>query len=187
MISPVVLWRPRARLPRTATNCLNGMTNLTDPSSARTTDTAPCVGCGLCCDGTIYWRATAEAGEKQRLMDAGLEVSNEGEKYWFAHPCRFAKDGLCTIYDQERFSVCHTYRCKLLKAYQSGEVTRDEALGTVQQALALRRALVHEEPAAALSTERQKLRRDLKFMKERPQLHLRIAALDSLLDRWFRA
>ena len=161
--------------------------DLVDASATPVTDTAPCVGCGLCCDGTIFWRAKAEPGEEQRLVSAGLELMKEGEKLWFAHPCRFSRGGLCTIHDQERFQVCRTFRCKLLKAYQAGEIGREEARATVQKALALRSAVTDEEPDAWLGETRRRLRRELGSTKERPRLHLKIAALDYFLERWFRS
>lgn len=152
----------------------------------RKTDTAPCIGCGLCCDGTIYWRADAEPGEEERLRGAGLTVLSEGERSWFVHPCRFSSGGLCTIYDRERFAVCSKFRCKLLTAYQAGEIGLDEARATIGEAFALRSAVAAEEPSAALWKERQQLRRDLQSARQRPKLHLKIAALDYYLDRWFR-
>jgi hypothetical protein len=150
-------------------------------------DTAPCVGCGLCCDGTIYWRANAQPDEEQRLTEAGLEVIREGDKQWFVHPCRFSDNGMCTIYDQERFHVCHTFRCKLLKAYQAGEVGLAEARATVEKALALRSEVAAEEPSARLWKVRRELGRELQQTKERPRTLLKIAALDYFIDRWFRA
>jgi len=159
---------------------------LADSCSNSRTDTAPCVGCGLCCDGTIYWRADAQPGEEERLTDAGLEVIKEGDKQWFVHPCCFSKDGLCTIYDQQRFNVCHTFRCKLLKAYQRGEVSLEQTRETVEKAVALRTELTAENPAARLWTERNKLRRELETTRERPSLLLKIAVLDYYLDQWFR-
>lgn len=167
----------------------NGIINLADTNAAPdkdTADTAPCVGCGICCDGTIYGRAIAGQHEENRLTRAGLTVIREGEKLWFQHPCRFSKSGLCTIYGEERFSICHTFRCKLLKAYQAGEVSPDEALATVQKALALRSAVVTEAPGAALSAGRKEIRARLEETKDRPGLHLKIAALDHFLDKWFR-
>lgn len=156
-----------------------------EPPDLRAGDTAPCVGCGLCCDGTIFSKARAEPEEEQRLTDAGLEFFDDGEKHWFRHPCRFSKDGLCTIYDQQRFTVCGAYRCTLLKAYQRGEVSREEALGTVQRALALRAEVAAEEPSAVLWTERQRLRGELERSRERPRLLLKMTALDYWLNRWF--
>ena len=155
-------------------------------SPAIRTDTAPCVGCGICCDGTIYSRAAARPDEEERLEAAGLELCNVNGKRWFVHPCRFSKDGLCTIYDQERFEVCRTFRCKLLTAYQAGEVDLDEARETIARTFALRSDVAADEPRAALWRERQELRSELEKTRERPQLLLKIAVLEYWLDRWFR-
>lgn len=156
-----------------------------EPQDSRAGDTAPCVGCGLCCDGTIFSKARAEPEEEERLTAAGLEYFQDSENTWFRHPCRFSKDGLCTIYDQQRFTVCGAYRCNLLKSYQRGETSREDALETVQRALALRAAVAEEEPSAVLWTERQRLRGELQASKERPRLLLKLAALDYWLSSWF--
>lgn len=148
-------------------------------------DNAPCVGCGLCCDGTIYVRARAQPDEVERLTAAGLTVVRDSEKVYFSHPCRFAAGGLCTIYDEPRFHVCSSFRCKLLKAYHDGDISREEAFGKVQQALALRSAVTAEAPEARLYTERRRLGLELAALNERPHLRLAIAALDHFLGRWF--
>lgn len=150
------------------------------------TDTAPCVGCGLCCDGTIHDKAEALPGEKERLTDSGLHYFIEGDNHWFSHPCRFSKAGLCTIYHQERFSVCRTFRCKLLTAYQAGEVSKDTALAKVQQALALRAAVIDAEPGAREWKVRRPLLDELNSTKRHPRLLLAIMALENYLDTWFR-
>lgn len=148
-------------------------------------DTAPCVGCGLCCDGTIFERERAEAGEVGRLKIEGLSVIEESGTFYFEHPCRYANCGRCMIYE-ERFSVCRTFRCKLLASYQAGEISREGALEKVQEALALRSAVTDQAPAAGEWKKRQTLRSELAVTHARPQLLLRLVALDYYLDRWFR-
>jgi Fe-S-cluster containining protein len=149
-------------------------------------DTAPCIGCGLCCDGTIHDKAEALPEEKERLTEAGLHYFIEGNNHWFSHPCRFSKAGLCTIYHQERFSVCRTFRCKLLTAYQAGEVSKETALAKVQQALALRAAVTDVAPTAREWKVRRPLLDELASTKRDPRLLLAISALENYLDTWFR-
>jgi uncharacterized protein len=149
------------------------------------TDAAPCVGCGLCCDGTIFERERTSADEVDRLRSEGLTVVEEGNNYYFQHPCRFADHGRCTIYET-RFAVCRTFRCKVLKAYQKGEIELEEAKHRVNKALALKAEVTKEEPTAGVWQQRQEFRKSMQLSKERPQLHLKMAALDFLLDRWFR-
>lgn len=148
-------------------------------------DTAPCVGCALCCDGTINAMAEARPDEEEALKSAGLSIFESGGKQWFALPCRFSEQGRCTIYDQ-RFKVCRVWRCKLLESYQAGETSRDEALRRVKVTVGLRAAVAQDEERAVLWTERQKLRVELESSNERPVLKLNMAALDYCIDRWFK-
>ena len=149
-------------------------------------DTAPCVGCGLCCDGTIYPAARAQPEERERLTDAGLVFFVQGGKSWFEHPCRFSKKGSCTIYDQERFAVCSRFRCKLLRAYESGEVDLEQARTKVRHALKLRKAVKERAPGSGKWRPRQEMRQELESTRRDPALLLRIIALDYYLDKWFR-
>lgn len=159
------------------------------PSSADSesaTDTAPCVGCGLCCDGTIYDKAQAAPGEKARLTSAGLTCFTEGGEAFFAHPCRFSSEGICTIYQERRFAICSSFRCNLLREYQAGRVSKADALTKVRNALKLRRAVTDASPESGLWSERVKVRAQLLATNRQPRLLLDIMALDYYLDAWFR-
>lgn len=118
-------------------------------------------------------------------MSLGLSLSEENGKHYFDHPCRFSVAGCCTIYDQ-RFTKCRTFRCKLLRAYQSGEISRERAQEKVRAALLLRSAVEMEEPSAVLMSERLRLRGDASTSTQRPQLLLKMMALDYYLDKNFR-
>lgn len=119
------------------------------------------------------------------MTSLGLSLSEENGKHYFNLPCRFANSGCCTIYDQ-RFTKCRTFRCKLLRAYQSGEISRERAQEKVRAALMLRSAVEMEEPSAVLMTERLRLRGDASKSTQRPQLLLKMMALDYYLDKNFR-
>ncbi len=148
-------------------------------------DTAPCVGCGLCCDGTIYDKARAQPHEVERMTALGLATLEDQGKLHFQHPCRFSSEGKCTIYD-DRFTICHTFKCKLLTAYQAGDIGLDEARDKIGQALRLRSVVAAEEPAAARHGERRRLLAELAQTSRRVRLQLDIVALDFFIDRWFR-
>ncbi len=157
----------------------------TSDEPAAITDTAPCVGCGLCCDGTLYERARAERYEEERLVQCGLKVSNDSGQGYFGLPCHFFESGRCGIYD-DRFTKCRTFRCKLLRGYQSGTISRSEAMEKVRHAMALRSAVEAEEPSAVQVAERKSLRSELGKTRRRPALLLKLMALDYYLDRHFR-
>ena len=168
---------------------------MTEPDKSRPLqDTAPCVGCGLCCDGTLYVRAQVAEGEEQRMLESGLELLTHQERPFFRQPCPHHSAGRCTIYN-ERFHVCHAFRCKLLKRYHAGEIDLGEARSKIDGAFELLREVNAEDPSADLSAERVRLRRELGQQllgldqNERAAIArrlLKLVAADVYLDRWFR-
>ena len=103
-----------------------------------------CVTCGLCCDATLYMHANLQPGERGNLPLKIEAVSvSEGGKDFFRLPCGYFS-GSCTIYDCRRAEVCSTYRCKLLRNYSGGFISREDALRTVREAVAMRDAIVDE-------------------------------------------
>jgi Fe-S-cluster containining protein len=133
----------------------------------------------------MFAKARAEPEEEARMANLGLSLSEENGKHYFDHPCRFSVAGCCTIYD-ERFTKCRTFRCKLLRGYQAGQISLKEAQEKVREAMRLRSEVEAEEPSAVLITERLRLRSQLCTSNQRPQLLLKMMALDYYLDRHFR-
>jgi hypothetical protein len=154
-------------------------------------DTAPCIGCGLCCDGTLYDRAKVAPGEEETLAALGLQLEQAADRTYFLQPCRFHDCGRCTNYPQ-RWTVCRTFRCALLRRYQAGEVSLDEARGAVATAHELVAAVSAADPGAKIVGERRRLRRrladELQSGSDRGGARrlLNIVALDTFLERWFR-
>ncbi|MHC1731098.1 MAG: hypothetical protein AB9888_03535 [Bacteroidales bacterium] len=103
-----------------------------------------CVTCGLCCDATLYMHANLQPGERGNLPLKIEAVSvTEGGKDFFRLPCGYFS-GSCTIYDCQRAEVCSTYRCKLLKMYDGGVISREDAFRTVREAVAMRDSILDE-------------------------------------------
>lgn len=157
-------------------------------------DTAPCVGCGLCCDGTLYVRAQVKPGEESRMVESGLELLTHQGRPFFRQPCPHYSCGRCSIYDQ-RYRTCRSFRCKLLKRYHAGEIDLNEARSKIEGAFEVLREAKAEEPSADLSAERVRLRRELSKQllgldqNERGPVArrlLKLVAADVYLDRWFR-
>jgi Putative zinc- or iron-chelating domain len=157
-------------------------------------DTAPCVGCGLCCNGTLYFRAKVTPGEEPLLLDHGLTLTADEDRTYFALPCHHESCGRCTIYE-ERFDICRSFRCALLRRYQADEVDLATARAMVGKALELLAAVKGGDPAAGLVGERGRIRSELAERlptlsgEERGKTSrrlLNIIALDTFLDRWFR-
>jgi|WetSurMetagenome_2_1015567.scaffolds.fasta_scaffold45567_4 hypothetical protein len=103
-----------------------------------------CVRCGFCCDGTLFVRACLSAGERGTLP-AEIEKASFTERGsdYFRLPCNyfFSK---CTIYDIPRANVCSEYRCQLLKDFDAGKVTKEEAMGIVADATKMRDSLLEQ-------------------------------------------
>jgi uncharacterized protein len=163
------------------------------PTLARD-DGAPCIGCGLCCDGTIFNHAVVTPGEEPRLIEHGMELATSGDRTVFVQPCRYSSCGQCTNYE-DRFDICRSFRCELLKQYQAGQIDLPEARASVEKALALLSAVKAGDPGAARNRERRILRADLAERmnaaagEERRNLASRllaIVALDAFLDSRFR-
>jgi Fe-S-cluster containining protein len=161
-------------------------------AAAVTDDTGPCVGCGLCCDGTLYDRAKVAPGEEPTLEALGLQLETVGERTYFLQPCRFQSCGRCTNY-ADRWTICRSFRCALLRRYQAGEIGLEEARATVKTALQLRDAVRQNDPGAAIVGGRRRLRRQLaeevqsgKDQGSAGRRLIDIIALDTFLERWFR-
>lgn len=95
-----------------------------------------CVECGFCCDNTLFEYASID--EKDELYghfkDTKFEL--DGSNY-FKLPCAYFKT-CCTIYDQDKPKICSSFRCKLLRNFEKGDLTKEKALEIVENAKHLR-------------------------------------------------
>lgn len=157
-------------------------------------DTTPCVGCGLCCDGTLYVRAQVAPGEEQRLIDDGLQLTTHEGRTFFLQPCPHQSCGRCAIYN-ERFDVCRSFRCALLRRYQAGEIDLSEARLRIEGALKLLEEIRADYPLGGRHAERRRIRRQLADEldsldpSEREPVArrlLKLVSADCYFDRWFR-
>lgn len=107
---------------------------------------AICVGCGFCCDGTLFLHAHLEPGERgSGELPEWIErnsITEDGKDY-FPEPCGYFSEK-CTIYDCKRADVCSSFRCQLLKDFASGKVTLNDALEVVRGAMQIRTLLLAE-------------------------------------------
>ncbi len=97
-----------------------------------------CFDCGLCCDGSLFSHASGDGGgpRAQSLPAA------EGKPGCFRQPCAAFGPGGCSIYE-DRPTACRAFDCTVLTAFQTGRVTREEALEAINE-LKARRARVAE-------------------------------------------
>ena len=152
-----------------------------------------CIGCGLCCDGTLHARATVKPGDELTVAAAGLEIAEEKGKRFFRQPCPHFLSGACTIYER-RPGVCRTYRCALLTSLEAARTTRTEALDRIATAKKLIAAVRAIDPTAIVPADRSALADRLRAQlasvanSEREPVAkaiLDIAMLEHFLNRWF--
>lgn len=97
-----------------------------------------CVGCGLCCDGTIFGFVPLHDGDDEdTLVHLGLTIEPREDKVGFSQPCAASCGGACSIYD-DRPKVCRGYRCALLIENEAGRTSSDEARRRIATATQLR-------------------------------------------------
>jgi Fe-S-cluster containining protein len=104
-------------------------------TTSKKDDSALCLACGLCCDGSLF--ADVELSnrvEADNMECLGLEVE-EGDltEHLLLQPCRALKGRCCQIYDY-RPRVCRQFACKVLLDYQTGSLTKEEAMKIIRKA-----------------------------------------------------
>jgi hypothetical protein len=97
-----------------------------------------CVGCGFCCDGTLFAIANLKKGEKDNLPEKmRTAYDKKGHDEFFYLPCGYF-DGKCTIYNQKKAHVCSAFRCKLLKDFAANRYSQEQAFNIIDKAISLR-------------------------------------------------
>lgn len=87
-----------------------------------------CMRCGLCCSGALFTYVALKEDEVGWAERRRLPVLARGEeKRVFDQPCPLLVERKCVDYE-ERPVACRTFRCKLLRAFEIGEVEMAEAL-----------------------------------------------------------
>lgn len=112
-----------------------------------------CVGCGLCCDGTVltHLAVADESDLGWPLRSLGVELIVAADPPVFELPCPAVADGVCTVFDLHRPHACGRFVCDLLRAHDHGEVSRADALATIEATKAQRdRVRAGVEPPDAL-------------------------------------
>jgi Fe-S-cluster containining protein len=92
-----------------------------------------CIGCGLCCDSTLFSRVRLKPDDDPSALDAhGFTTREHDGKVVFDQPCPHFGDGSCAVY-AVRPSACRSYRCDLRKRFDTGEVAAVQATAIVQK------------------------------------------------------
>ncbi len=98
-----------------------------------------CVGCGICCDGTLFRTAALLDSDDTVPLESAkvtLVTRPSGERA-ISLPCSAFKEKCCSIYDV-RPHICRAYKCQLLQGYEAGDVSYEDASDLIAATLALR-------------------------------------------------
>ena len=157
-----------------------------------------CVRCGLCCDGTLFERARVFAEDDLARLEAeGFILVDVAAGTRFALPCHYHHNRICTVYQQWRPQICHTFRCALLRRLAAGELSLDEARAQIERTVALAERVRGQVPAEA-EARRHSLKQAMRAFQDAQAaagvdmnrtlaaLLLDFASLQRLLDRHFR-
>lgn len=101
-----------------------------------------CIGCGLCCDGTIVTHLAVrdESDLGAPLRGLGVEIIAAADPPVFALPCPAVYEGICTIHGLHRPSACSQFECSLSQGVIDQTVTPEEARLMISATFALRDA-----------------------------------------------
>lgn len=97
-----------------------------------------CLGCGICCDGTLFSRVVLKEGDDAvRLRSHGFTIQQRDEESFFSQACHGFSNGCCTVYD-DRPRTCRRFSCDLYRRHEAGEVGEEAALRAIRTTTELR-------------------------------------------------
>jgi len=101
-----------------------------------------CIGCGLCCDGTVvsHLAVRDESDLGAPLRGLGVEIIAAADPPVFELPCPAVCDGVCTIHSLHRPSACAQFECSLSQGVLDGRVAFEEAQMLISATLTLQDA-----------------------------------------------
>lgn len=99
-----------------------------------------CVGCGLCCDGTLlrYLAVSDESDLGRPLRALGVELITAADPPVFELPCPAVARGVCTIHHLHRPHACAQFECALSRAVLEGASSSDDARSVIRDTLVIR-------------------------------------------------
>lgn len=99
-----------------------------------------CIGCGLCCDGTLFDHLAVQDPSDlgAPLLALGVELVVEADPPVFALPCPALDRGVCTVHHLHRPQACGWFECDLSAAVADGRIGRRAAVQVIADTLDLR-------------------------------------------------
>jgi hypothetical protein len=118
-------------------------------------DVSICVGCGLCCDGTVvsHLALQDESDLGMPLRALGVEVIVAADPPVFALPCPAVSEGRCTIHHLHRPHACHEFECAVSTVVAGGTMTRAEARSIIVSTVEMRELVRTGEVAGSVLDE----------------------------------
>lgn len=112
------------------------------PFDLPASDQSICIGCGLCCDGTVVTHLAVrdESDLGAPLRGLGVEIIAAADPPVFALPCPAVNEGICTIHALHRPSACSQFECSLSQGVIDETVTAEKARLLISATFALRDA-----------------------------------------------
>jgi Fe-S-cluster containining protein len=147
----------------------------------------------MCCNGALFDYGELEEHECGPAAEAGLSLSRVKDKPRFQIPCSRLVENRCTAY-AARPGTCRSYACQMLKKFEAGEVSGDDALARVHEAQGLIARIKRLLPDGMdLGAARNQWKRAGKAAEDGEtsepfgaELTLNLFMLNRLLDRHFR-
>lgn len=102
-----------------------------------------CVGCGMCCDGSIFHTVRLQPTDSAKALAAlGLKLKRKNGRDLIQQPCPAFRECRCSIY-AARPERCRLFECRQLQQLAAGEISEAEAAEKIADALA-HIARIHE-------------------------------------------
>lgn len=118
-----------------------------------------CQACGLCCDGSLHQHVNLRGADVQAALRLGLTVEDAGATSLFRQPCPLFQRNCCSAY-LDRPRVCANYKCGVLRAYQSEEMTLEDGMAQVARArMLLEQVMTLMPPHSTLAQVREDIGR----------------------------
>ena len=91
-------------------------------SSVEPAATSMCVGCGMCCDGTLlrYLAVSDESDLGMPLRTLGVVLITAADPPVFELPCPAVDQGTCKIHSLHRPRACAQFECALSQSVLDG-------------------------------------------------------------------
>lgn len=102
-----------------------------------------CIGCGLCCDGTVvsHLAVADESDLGAPLRTLGVEIIAAADPPVFELPCPAVVEGVCTVHALHRPAACGHFECGVSRAVLDGAMTPTDARSIIGRTLELREAV----------------------------------------------